>query len=86
MGVLNTLLKLYNVLLVTPEPVPEDSNDYRWKHFKGCLGALDGTYIPVRVPHSDIPRYRNRKGNVSVNVMVVVITYVMVVTLTATDS
>ncbi|KAL8506003.1 hypothetical protein ACS0TY_017021 [Phlomoides rotata] len=40
-GVLNTLLKLYNVLLVNPEPVPEDSNDYRWKYFKGCLGALD---------------------------------------------
>ncbi|KAL8548313.1 hypothetical protein ACS0TY_007586 [Phlomoides rotata] len=27
-GVLSTLLKLYNVLLVTHEPVPEDSNDY----------------------------------------------------------
>ncbi|KAL8543421.1 hypothetical protein ACS0TY_004093 [Phlomoides rotata] len=56
-SVLNTLLKLYTVLLVTPEP--------------GCLGALDGTYIPVRVPHSDIPRYRNRKGNVSINVLAV---------------
>ncbi|KAL8485136.1 hypothetical protein ACS0TY_027431 [Phlomoides rotata] len=32
--VLNTLLKLYIVLLVTPEPVPEDSTDYRWKYFK----------------------------------------------------
>ncbi|KAL8500714.1 hypothetical protein ACS0TY_020338 [Phlomoides rotata] len=70
-GVLNTLLKLYNVLLVNPEPVPEDSNDYRWKYFKGCLGALDGTYIPVRVPHSEIPRYRNRKWIVSVNVLAV---------------
>ncbi|KAL8551372.1 hypothetical protein ACS0TY_000458 [Phlomoides rotata] len=69
--VLNTLLKLYTVLLVTPEPVPEDSTDYRLKYFKGCLGALDGTYIPVRVPHSDIPRYINRKGNVSVNVLAV---------------
>ncbi|KAL8457870.1 hypothetical protein ACS0TY_035657 [Phlomoides rotata] len=27
--VLETLLKLHNVLLATPEPVPEDSNDYR---------------------------------------------------------
>ncbi|KAL8548658.1 hypothetical protein ACS0TY_007802 [Phlomoides rotata] len=56
---------LYNVLLVTLEPVPEDNTDYRWKYFKGCLGALDGTYILVRVPHPDIPRYRNHKGNVS---------------------
>ncbi|KAL8473107.1 hypothetical protein ACS0TY_030082 [Phlomoides rotata] len=63
--------KLYKRLLITPEPVPEDSNDYRWKYFKGCLGALDGTYIPVRVPQQDIPRYRNRKGTVSVNVLAV---------------
>ncbi|KAL8524160.1 hypothetical protein ACS0TY_013937 [Phlomoides rotata] len=31
----------------------------------------NGTYIPVRVPHPDIPRYRNHKGNVSVNVLTV---------------
>ncbi|KAL8504180.1 hypothetical protein ACS0TY_022783 [Phlomoides rotata] len=70
-GVLNTLLRLHRVLLAKPVHVPDDSTDYRWKYFKGCLGALDGTYIPVRVPHSDIPRYRNRKGNVSVNVLAV---------------
>ncbi|KAL8458040.1 hypothetical protein ACS0TY_035787 [Phlomoides rotata] len=70
-SVLDTLLKLHNVLLATPEPVLEDSNDYCWKYFKGCLGALDGTYIPVRVPHSDIPRYRNCKESVSVYVLAV---------------
>ncbi|KAL8510538.1 hypothetical protein ACS0TY_017384 [Phlomoides rotata] len=70
-SVLDTLLKLHNVLLATPEPVPGDNNDYRWKYFKGYLCALDGTYIPVRVPHSDIPRYRNHKGSVSVNVLAV---------------
>ncbi|CAA0819606.1 Unknown protein, partial [Striga hermonthica] len=35
----------------------------------GCLGALDGTYIAVKVPSSDKPRYRNRKGQVAVNVL-----------------
>ncbi|CAA0830734.1 Unknown protein, partial [Striga hermonthica] len=35
----------------------------------GCLGALDGTYINVRVPSKDRGRYRNRKGQVSVNVL-----------------
>ncbi|CAA0806470.1 Unknown protein, partial [Striga hermonthica] len=35
----------------------------------GCLGALDGTYIDVRVPLSDKARYRTRKGNISVNVL-----------------
>ncbi|KAL8524625.1 hypothetical protein ACS0TY_014285 [Phlomoides rotata] len=38
---------------------------------KGCLGALDGTYIDVHVPSIDKGRYRNRKGQVSVNVLVV---------------
>ncbi|KAL8501417.1 hypothetical protein ACS0TY_020813 [Phlomoides rotata] len=33
-NVLNTLLKLYIVLLVNPVPVPEDSTDNRWKYFK----------------------------------------------------
>lgn len=35
----------------------------------GCLGALDGTYIKVQVPLEDRPRYRNRKGDISVNVL-----------------
>ncbi|CAA0831884.1 Unknown protein, partial [Striga hermonthica] len=35
----------------------------------GCLGALDGTYINVRVPSKDRGRYKNRKGQVSVNVL-----------------
>ncbi|CAA0841292.1 Unknown protein, partial [Striga hermonthica] len=35
----------------------------------GCLGALDGTYIPVRVPGRLPPRYRNRKSSIFVNVL-----------------
>ncbi|KAL0404489.1 UNVERIFIED_CONTAM: hypothetical protein Sradi_2089700 [Sesamum radiatum] len=35
----------------------------------GCLGALDGTHVEVRVPNSDKGRYRNRKGQVSTNVL-----------------
>ncbi|KAL0358133.1 UNVERIFIED_CONTAM: hypothetical protein Scaly_1499000 [Sesamum calycinum] len=34
-----------------------------------CLGALDGTHIEVRVSDSDKGRYRNRKGQISVNVL-----------------
>ncbi|KAL8542651.1 hypothetical protein ACS0TY_003509 [Phlomoides rotata] len=70
-SVLNTLLKLHTVLLVVPEPIPDECKDNRWRYFKGCLGALDGTYILVKVAHTDIPRYRNRKGQLSVNVLVV---------------
>ncbi|KAH6793828.1 hypothetical protein C2S52_004305 [Perilla frutescens var. hirtella] len=70
-AVLKSLLKLHTILLVNPQPVEEDSTNDRWKYFKGCLGALDGTYIPVKVLQSDKARYRNRKGNVTVNVLAV---------------
>ncbi|KAL8516888.1 hypothetical protein ACS0TY_015223 [Phlomoides rotata] len=69
--VLNTLLKLHTILLINPQPVHDDCTDNRWKYLKGCLGALDGTYIPVKVLAIDIPRYRNQKGFVSVNVLAV---------------
>ncbi|KAL0396244.1 UNVERIFIED_CONTAM: hypothetical protein Scaly_0072800 [Sesamum calycinum] len=35
----------------------------------GCLGALDGTHIEVRVPDSDKGHYRNRKCQISINVL-----------------
>nr|KYP44705.1 Putative nuclease HARBI1 [Cajanus cajan] len=37
-------------------------------YFK-CVGALDGTHIPVTVSLEDRPKYRNRKGDVSTNVL-----------------
>ncbi|KAL0289185.1 UNVERIFIED_CONTAM: hypothetical protein Scaly_2709500 [Sesamum calycinum] len=36
---------------------------------QGCLGALDGTYIDVRVKAEDRARYRTRKGSIAVNVL-----------------
>ncbi|KAJ0018994.1 hypothetical protein Pint_11069 [Pistacia integerrima] len=47
--------------------IPENSTDERWKWFKNCLGALDGTYIKVHVPADDIPRYRSRKSEIATN-------------------
>lgn len=32
--VLNTLLKLHTLILVDPEPIPDDCTDERWKYFK----------------------------------------------------
>ncbi len=43
--------------------------DSRFYSFQGCLGALDGTYIRVDVPLLQQPMYRNRKGQVAVNVL-----------------
>ncbi|KAL8461024.1 hypothetical protein ACS0TY_032489 [Phlomoides rotata] len=67
--VLQSVMKLHQLFLVQPEPVPEDCPDPRWQDFKGCLGALDETYIAAHVPIVDQARYRNRKGQPSVNVL-----------------
>ncbi|KAH0705378.1 hypothetical protein KY290_010072 [Solanum tuberosum] len=52
-----------------PNPVLEDDTDDRWKWFKGCLGALDGTYISIRVEAIYKPRYRTRKRDIATNVL-----------------
>ncbi|KAG8380356.1 hypothetical protein BUALT_Bualt06G0007000 [Buddleja alternifolia] len=70
-NVLTVLLKLHTLFLVKPVPIEEDCANDRWKWFKGCLGALDGTYIPLRVAQKDKGRYRNRKGDISTNVLAV---------------
>ncbi|KAG8372448.1 hypothetical protein BUALT_Bualt12G0067300 [Buddleja alternifolia] len=68
-AVLNAIIKLHPLLLTNPEPVPDDSTNDRWKWFKGCLGALDSTHIPIRVAITDKPRYRNRKGDIAMNIL-----------------
>ncbi|KAK2656298.1 hypothetical protein Ddye_009350 [Dipteronia dyeriana] len=66
---IQALLRLEDVLFIKPTPVPDDCTDSRWRWFKGCLGAIDGTYIEVTVPESDKPRYRTRKGHIATNVL-----------------
>ncbi|GJY74364.1 ALP1-like protein [Tanacetum coccineum] len=39
------------------------------KRYLGCLGALDGTYVKVRVPESEQKPYRTRKGEICTNVL-----------------
>ncbi|KAG8368382.1 hypothetical protein BUALT_Bualt15G0039700 [Buddleja alternifolia] len=68
-NVLTALLSVHTLFRANPEPIEEGCRSERWKWFKGCLGALDGTYIPMRVRLSDKARYRNRKGDISVNVL-----------------
>ncbi|KAF7841636.1 protein ALP1-like [Senna tora] len=68
-AVLKAIIQLHRVLYKTPNPVPEDSTDPRWKLFKNCLGALDGIHIKIRVHKNDQTRFRNRKGDVTVNIL-----------------
>ncbi|GFP87739.1 putative nuclease harbi1 [Phtheirospermum japonicum] len=67
--VLDAVLRLHLILAVTPKEIDESCTDINWKWFKGCLGALDGTFVQVQVPLGEKPRYRNRKGDVAVNVL-----------------
>ncbi|XP_057795178.1 uncharacterized protein LOC131011386 isoform X3 [Salvia miltiorrhiza] len=65
------VIRLHATFLAKPEAVTDDCTDERWKWFKGCLGALDGTYVNVLVSNTDTPRYRTRKGEISTNVLAV---------------
>jgi hypothetical protein len=42
-----------------------------WPHFRNCIGAIDGTHIPVIVPSSEQAVHMNRHGYSSQNVMAV---------------
>ncbi|XP_008392983.2 protein ALP1-like [Malus domestica] len=53
----------------TPKPIPEKSTDTKWKWFKNCLGALDGTPVKVHVPECDKPKYITRKNEIATNVL-----------------
>ncbi|KAL6188639.1 hypothetical protein ACLB2K_040030 [Fragaria x ananassa] len=71
-SILQSVLRLQGSLLRrVPDPVLANCTDRRWKCFKNCLGALDGTYIRVCVSAINKPRYRIRKGEVAINVLAV---------------
>ena len=40
-------------------------------YFGDCLGALDGIYIEMYIPILLQPKYRNRKGTISQNVLAI---------------
>lgn len=51
---------------------PKIHQDNRfYPYFKNCLGAIDGTHIPVSVSPEQAAPFRNRKGTLSHNAMVV---------------
>ncbi|CAN0898105.1 hypothetical protein LINGRAHAP2_LOCUS19527 [Linum grandiflorum] len=60
---------MHETLYKKAEPITENSGHAFWQHFKNCLGALDGTHVKVRTKIEDQPRYRNRKGEVTMNVL-----------------
>lgn len=51
----------------TPDEIEQD--DKAWPYFADCVGALDGTHIEIWVPQKTQARWRNRKGQVTQNVL-----------------
>jgi hypothetical protein len=43
----------------------------KFQFFRDCIGALDGTHLPAHVSPDQHPRYRNRKGQISQNILAV---------------
>jgi hypothetical protein len=49
--------------------IAKDNKYFPW--FEDYLGALDRTHIPIKVPTEDQIRYRNRKGSLMQNILIV---------------
>lgn len=54
-------------LAATPSQILKNRKWYPF--FSRALGAVDGVHFSAQVPQADTPRYRNRKGFVSQNVL-----------------
>lgn len=67
--VLQAMLRISKNYLKYQSPIMSGSDKDKWKRFENCLGALDGTHIHVTVSVDEKPRYRNRKGDISTNVL-----------------
>ena len=62
----------YVTLPFTEENVQEKVNNfYRAHGFPQCLGAIDGTHIPIKQPRQNPTDYINRKGTYSLNVQAI---------------
>jgi hypothetical protein len=54
-------------------PIPQhilSSNSFT-PYFDGCIGALDGTHLPIHIPKASRTAFRNQKGVLSQNVLAV---------------
>lgn len=67
------MLQLYKEYVYLPSPINLSyqirSNPKLYPYFKDCIGAIDGTHILAKVRASEVSPYRNRKGQVSQNVL-----------------
>jgi hypothetical protein len=74
---LTALLALHKEIVLPPStepPIQIIGEDKRWPYFADCIGALDGSHIPVHVVggYTVQAPWRNRKGFLSQNILAVV--------------
>ncbi|OLL23701.1 putative nuclease HARBI1, partial [Neolecta irregularis DAH-3] len=71
--VLHSLVKLYPEVVQLPDPniIPEEilKNPKFYPYFKNCIGAADGCHILSKASSDDSGRFRNRKGEISQNIL-----------------
>ena len=67
--ILGAILSLSHEFIKLPSPSAEQPEDAKWKWFPDGLGALDGTHVDVSVSALNQGRYRNRKQDVTTNVL-----------------
>ncbi|CAN6251729.1 unnamed protein product, partial [Urochloa humidicola] len=69
--VIPTLAKRF---LKPPPPIQVhqkiERNPRFYPYFKDCIGAIDGTHVPITISADKAAPFRNRKGTLSQNVMV----------------
>lgn len=72
-SVLAGMMELYNHVVKLPSentpPSTRICDNPKYKYFVDCIGALDGTHVPAHVSEDVQARYRNRKKDLSQNVM-----------------
>ncbi|CAF1929731.1 unnamed protein product, partial [Brassica napus] len=56
--------------LTQPHPRLQSNRNY-WPYFKGFIGAIDGTHVPVTIAGKDSEKYWNRKSDTSINVLAI---------------
>jgi hypothetical protein len=69
-----TLPAVYDAYIQLPDgnvPVPDEIRDSKafYPYFRDCIGTIDGTHILAYTAELDRAAYRNRKGQISQNVL-----------------
>ncbi|GFP81874.1 putative nuclease harbi1 [Phtheirospermum japonicum] len=68
-NVLRTVLKIGNLYIEQEISELSQESEESWRWFPNVVGALDGTLVKLTFPAEDRSRYRNRKGDISSNVL-----------------